>query len=93
MSKAKEVKGEQDESNVQESEEETSATKKEDTKEKKTEKKVEPDSKQVTKEGDKNVAKEDPAQKNEKENGEFSAIEIRVPTTELAKDKELIKKI
>ena len=40
------------------------------------------------------MKKEDPIYKNgEKENGEFSAIEILVPTDQLKKDKELIKKI
>lgn len=33
------------------------------------------------------------SKKGEKENGEFSAIEILVPTAELVKDKDLIKKI
>lgn len=37
--------------------------------------------------------KAEKAEKAETENGEFSAIEILVPTTELAKDKELINKI
>ena len=110
MSKAKEVKGEKDVSNVQEKEEINITVKKEDSNDKKkddvtkkveetkdanvTKKSVGPDGKQIYKTDD-DKKKEEAAKKEDatKENGEFSAIEILVPTTELAKDKELINKI
>jgi len=92
MSKAKEVKGEKDVSNVQEKEEINITVKKEDSNDKKTESgsvaKYDDKKKEETKDVSSNK-KDD----STKENGEFSAIEILVPTTELAKDKELINKI
>ena len=87
MNKAKEVKGEKDLSNVQQ-EEDIHIEKTEDSKDKKTENKT--TSQEKTKEESTSNKTE---KKEEKENGEFSAIEILVPTTELVKDKELIKKI
>lgn len=88
MSKAKEVKGEKESGEDQEEESSEKSSKKDEKKEKEGNKGEKAGSDKKTE------AKTEPTKiMDEKENGEFSAIEILVPKEELKKDKDLIKKI